>query len=227
MHRSPLAPPAIQWCDGSPADDVVVENWQRADRACSALRAAVLHDAWLSGYTPSQLASLLDLSSSYVGRLVSHGCVVATLLEADHPWDTMPTERSTRAYMAEQRQLTASLNNVEPQALIHERELMHVAAADAVTAMHDATPAASLPASGEEVIEPAKHPTVEAAEALRAGRRGVQTLGRWCRTIDATLARYGALSAFLEQCPTDEAEKAVWYIRKVHRLAGDMLDELS
>ena len=223
---------AIQWVadskvDGEALDAMVEENWQRADRACGAIRAKVLHDAWLKGYSPAQLALLLKLSSSYVGRLVAFGCVVAYNLEQGSPWDTLPTERHMRPYIMEARDLISEAKGLHPTKLIHNRGLMeHVAHDASWQAMQRALPTAAA-STGELMETPAEHPSETRRSVLKAGRRGTQTLRRMAKAIEATLAKHGSMRAYMDACAEDEQEKVIWYLRKVYRMTGEILDEID
>ena len=220
----------IQWVaqsgyQGHELEDQVKENWERARRACEAIPAKVLHDAWLKSFSPGQIAKMLNLSTSYVGRLIAYGCVVDLLLDRDEPWDVLPTERSMRAYISEARENVCI--GLDLTKVIHDRDLMAEVASEAIRASERAATAATLPATGELVHVPRKHEKQREAESLKAGKRGTQTLMRMAKALEATIAKHGALDDYLRASGPEEAEKLRWYIKKIHRTTGELLDEMA
>ena len=90
-----MTPPNIQALDTAEdqiqRDDILVENWQRAVRFGYALTAKVIVDAYVAGYSPSQICVVLGLCSYQVTRLLGYGLLVRKWQAIGLSEDIMPS----------------------------------------------------------------------------------------------------------------------------------------
>lgn len=225
-----LMPPAVNLVhdsSGTDLDDTIRENWQRVDRTAQAMRGFILWDAWAAGYSPTQLSTLLELSSSYVSRLVAYGAIVEEMVTNGEPWDTLPTERACREYLADAREYVSVQEGIPINEICNSSHTMGRVVAHVIDDMAKAATAATLPDTGELLHEPQKHPRERRSEAIEAGKAGRLAIARFNKRLDATIDHVGTWSAWATDAGDVETEMVLGYCKSIQRKLGAVLDELS
>ena len=225
-----LTAPAVKLVHDSPSndlDDTIRENWERVDRAAQSMRGYILWDSWTAGYSPTQLADLLELSPSYVSRLVAYGAVIADMVDEGEPWDTLPTERACRDYIADAREYVAKMEGVPVNDVCQASHTMGMVAKRAISSMSKAATAATLPDTGELVHVPLKHERERLREVISAGKTGRQAIARFNKRLDATIDHVGTWSAWSTEAGDDETKMVLGYCKSIQRKLGAVVDELN
>lgn len=181
-------------------DAVVIESWQRASRASTAVLGIVLADAIVAGYTVSGLARLLHLDTSYVSRLARHGHLCLHLLEQDgESLDTLPGEAETREYLTDAWKAAAAQGDVRVQEVGSSDLLRSAAVRDAHGALMESSEMLPLPDTGEDVAVVQEHDRTRERRMVRACDAGRRAVGRMRKAMSNTVQAHGSWSAWADQ----------------------------